>query len=83
MLYLDVNRRAMARGEAAAAKAAANKSQAAYDQIQVETAFFNNGLAGGKWKGIMSAIPHGQDVFKAPVFASVYPTPLSPPHRRR
>jgi hypothetical protein len=80
MLNLDLHRRAMARGDGSAAKAAADKSQAAYDQIQVETAFFNDGLAGGKWKGIMSAIPHAQDVFKAPVFATVNPdAPLLPP----
>ncbi len=78
MLNLDLNRRAVAAGDAAAAKAAADKSKAAYDQIQVETAFYNNTLAGGKWKYMMSAAPRNQDVFRAPVFATVNPNTPAP-----
>ncbi len=80
MLNLDLNRRAVAAGDAAAATAAADKSRAAYDQIQVETAYYNNTLAGGKWKNMMSAAPRNQDVFKAPVFATVNPN--TPPAGR-
>ncbi|HEY4329365.1 MAG TPA: glycosyl hydrolase 115 family protein, partial [Phycisphaerae bacterium] len=74
MLQMDMNRRDAARGDAAAAIAAADQSKSAYDQIQTETAYFNDTLAGGKWKYMMSAAPHATDVFKAPVFVTVGPT---------
>jgi hypothetical protein len=44
-------------------------AQKAYDQIQAETAYYNDRLAGGKWKYMMSANPRN----KLPVFDP--PTP--------
>ncbi|GGA83403.1 hypothetical protein GCM10008015_25250 [Flavobacterium palustre] len=41
----------------------AKKSAAAFERIQKETQYFNNGLAGGKWKHIMSMSPRFLPVF--------------------
>jgi Glycosyl hydrolase family 115/Gylcosyl hydrolase family 115 C-terminal domain len=38
----------------------------AHDQIQSETAYYNEQLAGGKWKNILSANPRKQPVFRKP-----------------
>lgn len=78
MLCMDVYRRAAAKGDAAAAQVAQSKSKDAYDQIQGETAYYNDALAGGKWKYIMSDAPRAQDVFRAPVFATVNPNAPAP-----
>lgn len=67
------------RGEAEAARGedtaddfygAANEAQ---KQIEVETANYNNQIAGGKWRGIMSDAPRGLAVFKLPRRAPVVP----------
>ena len=50
---------------------AAETSRAAYDAIQTETAYYNEKLAGGKWKHIMSAAPHDTDVHDLPTPAKV------------
>jgi hypothetical protein len=42
----------------------------AYEGIQAETAFFNTKVAGGKWRGIMSANPRNRPVFRAPQAAA-------------
>jgi hypothetical protein len=69
LLWADINRRAAAVGNAALASEAAGKSKAAYDAIQTETAYYNNDLAGGKWRHMMSSTPHNTDVHKLPKFA--------------
>ncbi len=74
LLYADLNRRAATPSDA---HAAAEKSKAAYDAIQTETAYFNKTLAGGKWNRIMSSSPHNTDVFKLPKF-STGPTTSTP-----
>jgi hypothetical protein len=86
LLLADVNRRATAKGDAEAARTAAAAAKAAYDAIQRETAYFNDTLAGGKWKFMMSPIPHATDVFRLPqnvasatAAADAYrPTPARP-----
>jgi hypothetical protein len=70
MLSIDLGRRATARGDAAAASQFLVKARAAYDRIQSETAYYNNTLAGGKWKNMMSAAPRNIDVFRAPPAAA-------------
>jgi hypothetical protein len=47
----------------------------AYDQIQAETKYYNEQLAGGKWNHMMSANPRNRPVFKMPAAAS--PPPAS------
>jgi hypothetical protein len=42
------------------------QAQQAYDQIQQETKYYNEQLAGGKWNDIMSASPHKLPVFGPP-----------------
>lgn len=44
----------------------AQLSQAAYDSIISLTDYYNNGIAGGKWKHIMSMKPRDLPVFQAP-----------------
>ncbi len=53
----------------AKAQAYAAQAKAAYDAVQKETDYYNNTLAGGKWKYMMSDNPHNQDVFKLPKIA--------------
>ena len=50
-------------------------SQTAADQIAEITRYYNNQLAGGKWRGMMSENPHGLRVFKAATNA--------PPHSHK
>jgi len=45
-------------------------SEAAQDSIAKETAFFNERLAGGKWKGIISMKPRDLPVFQSPQIPS-------------
>lgn len=42
------------------------EARKAYDQIQAETAYFNQKIAGGKWRGIMSAAPRNRPVYQPP-----------------
>jgi len=42
------------------------RSKAAYDSIEQLTAYYNDSLAGGKWKGIMSMKPRALPVFAEP-----------------
>jgi hypothetical protein len=44
-------------------------SRAAHDSIIRETDYYNNRLAGGKWKGMMSMQPRNLPVFLAPEFS--------------
>lgn len=52
--------------EDTASKSAANRSMSAYQEIQRLTAYYNNELSGGKWKGLMSMEPRGLYVFGEP-----------------
>jgi hypothetical protein len=54
------------------------QAQAAYDQIQQETKYYNEQLAGGKWKDMMSAAPHKLPVFGPPVAGVTAATPAAP-----
>jgi hypothetical protein len=76
LLWLDLHRRAGASGDATAAQAAAARSKAAYEAILAETNYYNTTLAGGKWRHMMSSIPHNTDVHKAPRFNE--PAPPNP-----
>ena len=42
------------------------KAQRAFDQIQVETKYYNEQAANGKWKNMMSSNPRNQAVFQKP-----------------
>ncbi|WP_342646338.1 glycosyl hydrolase 115 family protein [Mucilaginibacter sp. CSA2-8R] len=44
----------------------ADKSRQAYRDIVTETAYYNNQLAGGKWKNIMSMQPRNLPVYQEP-----------------
>ncbi len=44
----------------------ADKARMAYDQIQAETKYYNEQLAGGKWNHMMSASPRNRPVFQKP-----------------
>ena len=46
-------------------------SKAAYDSIVSETAFYNNTLANGKWKNMMSMKPRDLPVYKEPVIPEI------------
>jgi hypothetical protein len=65
ILGMDLNRRA--NGDAWKLQTSAALAKTAYEKIQTETAYYNNTIAGGKWKNIISAAPRAQDVFRAPV----------------
>lgn len=47
--------------------AACARSQNAYQRIRTLTAFYNDSLAGGKWRHAMSATPRDLNVFNPPV----------------
>jgi hypothetical protein len=68
LLWLDLHRRALAAGNTAAAQTASERSKRAYEAIIAETAYYDDTMAGGKWKHMMSTIPHNTDVHKAPRF---------------
>lgn len=69
LLYWDLNARASEYGLGRLAARYAELSRNAYESIQQETAYYNDSLAGGKWKHIMSASPHPTaNVFKLPSF---------------
>ena len=42
------------------------QAQLAYDQIQAETQYYNEQVAGGKWNLMMPSSPRGQPVFQKP-----------------
>ncbi|MDO7846160.1 glycosyl hydrolase 115 family protein [Hymenobacter sp. M29] len=48
----------------------AQKSRAAYDQIQALTRRYNDEIAGGKWAGMMSSHPRDQKIFEMPPVAT-------------
>lgn len=50
-------------------EANAKKAKAAYDEIKAITKKYNEGIAGGKWNGIMSDHPRDQKVFRMPATA--------------
>ncbi|MEI6949714.1 glycosyl hydrolase 115 family protein [Paraflavisolibacter sp. H34] len=54
----------------------AQKAQAAFDSIVKETDYFNNQLAGGKWKHMMSWKPRELPVYQAPVLPQEAPAGL-------
>ncbi|OQP61898.1 hypothetical protein A3860_30940 [Niastella vici] len=49
----------------------AERSKAMYDSIVKETDYYNNGLAGGKWKNIMSMKPRNLPVYREPVIPEI------------
>jgi hypothetical protein len=49
----------------------ARESKLAYDSIKMETEYFNQKLAGGKWKNMMSMEPRGLPVYKEPVIEAI------------
>jgi hypothetical protein len=52
----------------------AAQAATAYEQIQAETKYFNEQLAGGKWANMMSSNPRDQPVFRNPAAS---PSPQS------
>ncbi len=48
----------------------ARKAGAAYDSISRLTGYYNQGLSGGKWEGIMSMAPRDLPVFDKPLLPS-------------
>jgi hypothetical protein len=54
------------------------KAKAAYEEIKVITKEYNEGIAGGKWNGIMSDHPRDQKVFKMPQVAMDNSKPAEP-----
>lgn len=46
-------------------------SKQAYDSIVSETAYYNNNVADGKWKNIMSMAPRGLPVYDPPVLTEI------------
>ncbi|TDH27021.1 hypothetical protein EXU57_09475 [Segetibacter sp. 3557_3] len=49
----------------------ARMSQAAYDSIVSETHFYNNRIASGKWKNMMSMAPRALPVYQPPVLPGI------------
>lgn len=64
--YLGQTDKAMEGREAYMLQASA-RSMAAYREIQQLTDYYNNELAGGKWKGIMNMMPRDLPVFNPPI----------------
>ena len=61
------------------ARAFYDRAAAAHASIQRETAYYNERLAGGKWRFMMSAAPREQAVFNFPPFSEAgTPTILKP-----
>lgn len=57
---------ALAEKNEPAAKEYLLNAQHAFDSIKLITAYYNEGMAGGKWNGMMSWHPRNLDVFSAP-----------------
>jgi hypothetical protein len=74
LLFADMNRRGTAgnatEDQKAWASYAAAHAREAYEKIEKETAYYNDTLAGGKWKYIMSSSPHKVDVFRMPAVSA-------------
>jgi hypothetical protein len=51
--------------------ASPDQAEKAYEQIQAETQYYNEQLAGGKWNQMMSANPHNQPVFQKPTVNAI------------
>ena len=47
-------------------------SRAAYDSIKKETHYYNNQLAKGKWKSMMSMTPRDLSVYQEPVLPAIH-----------
>lgn len=71
-LYQDKNYW-YARQHRASAADYARWAQLAYDSIALETTYYNQRLAGGKWQGMLSMQPRGLPVFQAPAAFSAAP----------
>ena len=69
-LYRDKAYLYQKQNRASAADYAAMSKQA-YDDIVKETAYYNNELASGKWKYMMSMEPRNLPVYKAPVLPGI------------
>ncbi len=72
ILYAKKSQHYASQGRVSANEYAA-MSQAAYNQIITETDFYNNSVANGKWKHMMSYNPRGQSVFGQPAISTVQP----------
>jgi hypothetical protein len=59
-----------AAGERAGAAGLLKRATEAHDEIQVETRYYKEVLAGGKWNGILSAAPRNRPVFRRPDVAA-------------
>jgi len=46
-------------------------SKTAYDSIKLETSFYNNQMANGKWKGMMSMDPRNLPVYQEPMIPKI------------
>ncbi|WP_324671203.1 glycosyl hydrolase 115 family protein [Hymenobacter sp. GOD-10R] len=69
-LYADKSE-LYARQNRASACDYATLAQQAYAQIEQETEYFNQQLAGGKWQGMMSMKPRNLPVYQAPVLKPI------------
>jgi hypothetical protein len=72
MLYADRSILYAAEGRTSA-NDYANRVRAAFARIEAETEYFNTGVAGGKWKYMMSSNPRNRAVFDLPATAAVTP----------
>lgn len=66
--------RLLAKQNLPAANEHARLAREAYERIQRSTRQYNEQIAGGKWRGIMSAAPRGLPVFGMPPVGTVKPT---------
>ncbi|OGX82148.1 hypothetical protein BEN47_18770 [Hymenobacter lapidarius] len=74
MLQAERSRLYAAQGRASTNKYAA-LAQAAFEQVQQETNFYNTQVAGGKWNKMVSYNPREQKVFDLPALGQVTPGP--------
>jgi hypothetical protein len=72
MLYADRSFLYAVQGRTSANEYA-NRARTAFAHIERDTEFFNNQLAGGKWKHMMSSNPRELAVFGLPATAAVTP----------
>ena len=59
------------------------RSMSAYREIQQLTDYYNNELAGGKWKGIMNMMPRDLNVFNPPILPYLPSADYQPNERNR
>ena len=71
LLYAQ-NARKLAPYVGEAAREYATMSTKAYNKINELTRYYNEGVAGGKWKGMMDAAPRGLNVFKQSELSDKY-----------